>query len=114
MTCCYPRCTLSWQLEIETQSGDYRAPWSIFVEILYLSKFSCAFATKSIAFVSSVIQLTRTNVPTMEKRNLAISVLGRAENEYVIGYVPLARHIGCIMLPTSGTFIVDPRDTLSV
>ena len=57
--------------------GDLRAAWSIFAETLLREKISCAFGANSIPFVSGIIELLGTKLPTMKKRNLAVSVLVR-------------------------------------
>ena len=58
-------------------AGDLSAAWSIFAEILLQEKISCAFGANSTAFVSGIIQLLGTKLPTMKKRSLAVSVLVR-------------------------------------
>ena len=60
-------------------AGDLSAAWSIFAETLLREKISCAFGANSIPFVSGIIELLGTKLPTMKKRNLAVSVLVRQE-----------------------------------
>ena len=58
---------------------DLSAAWSIFAETLLREKISCAFGANSIPFVSGIIELLGTKLPTIKKRNLAVSVLVRQE-----------------------------------
>ena len=67
---------------LETEPvGDLGAAWSIFAEFLLREKISCVFGANSIAFVSGIIRLLFTKLPTMKKRNLAVC-FSAAENEY--------------------------------
>ena len=61
-------------------ASDHGAAWSIFAEILLWEKISCAFGANSVAFVSGIVQLLRTKLPTTKKTQACRFSFSGAEN----------------------------------